>query len=84
MLTNLINSLSLSQYVNFPTHINVNIIDLVFFSSLHSELMVSNISRLDLLTDHFIISFKTNITITPNQKTCISYRPIKNINSMIF
>ena len=84
MFTNLTNSLSLSQYVYFPTHINGNIIDLVFSSSLHSELMVSNIYRLDLLSDHFLISFKTNCTITPNQKTRITYRPIKNINSMIF
>ena len=84
MFTNLTNSLSLSQHVNFPTNINCNIIDLVFSSSLHSELMVSNISRLDLLSDHFLISFKTNFTITPNQKTRITYRPITNINSMIF
>ena len=46
--------------------------------------MVSNISRLDLLSDHFLISFKTNFTITPNQKTHITYRPIKNINAIIF
>ena len=46
--------------------------------------MVCNISRFDLLSDHFLISFKTNFTITPNQKTRITYRPIKNINSMIF
>ena len=81
MFTNLTKSLSLSQHVNFPTHINGNIIDLVFSSSPHSELMVSNISRLDLLSDHFLISFKTNFTITPNQKTRITYKPI---NSMIF
>ena len=68
MFTNLTHSLSLSQHVNFPTHINGNIIDLVFSSSLHSELVVSNISRLDLLSDHFLISFKTNFTITLNQK----------------
>ena len=84
MFTNLTNSLSLSQHVNFPTHINGNIIDFIFSSPLHSELIVSNISRLDLLSDHFLISFKTNFTITPNQKTRITYRPIKNINSMIF
>ena len=84
MFTILTNSLSLSQYVNFPTHINGNIIDLVFIISLHSDLMVSNISRLDLISDHFLISFKTNFTITPNQKTRITYIPIKNINSMIF
>ena len=46
--------------------------------------MVSNISRLGLLSDHFLISLKTNFTITPNQKSRITYRPIKNINSMIF
>ena len=46
--------------------------------------MVSNISRLDLLSDHFLISLKTNFAITPNQKTRITYMPIKNINSMIF
>ena len=46
--------------------------------------MVSNISRFDLLSDHFLISFKTNFTITPNHKIRITYRPIKNINSMIF
>ena len=46
--------------------------------------MVSNISILDLLLDHFLISFKTNFTITLNQKTRITYRPITNINSMIF
>ena len=64
------NSLSLSQHVNFPTHIKVNIIDLVFSSSLHSELMVSNISKRvpDLLSHHFLISLKNNFTITPNQK----------------
>ena len=83
MFTNLTNSLSLSQHVNFTTYINGNIIDLIFTSSLHSELMVSNISRLDLLSDKFLISFKTNFTINPNQKTRITYRPIKNINSMI-
>ena len=77
MFTNLRNSLSLSQHVHFPTHIHGNIIDLVFS-------VVSNISRLDLLSDHFLISFKTNFTITHNQKTRIIYRPIKNINSMIF
>ena len=54
MFTNLTNSLFLSQHVHFPTHLNGNIIDLVFSSSLHSELMVSNISRLDLLSDHLI------------------------------
>ena len=84
MFINLTNSLSLSKHVNFPTHINGNIIDLEFSSSLHSELIVSNISRLDLLFDHFLISFKTNFTVTPNQETRITYRPIKNINSMIF
>ena len=84
MFTNLTHSLSLSQHVNFPTHINGNIIDLVFSSSLHSKLVVSNISRLDLLSDHFLISFKTNFTITLTQKTRITYRPIKKINSMIF
>ena len=84
MFTNLTNSLSLSQHVHFPTNINGNIIDLIFSSSLHSELMVSNISRLDLLSDHFLISLKTNFTITPNQKTRIKYRPINNINFMIF
>ena len=84
MFTNLTHSLSLSQHVNFSTHINGNIINLVFSSSLHSELVVSNISRLDLLSDHFLISFKTNFTITLNQKTRITYRPIKKINSMIF
>ena len=83
MFTNLTNSLSLSQYVHFPTHINCNIIDLVLSSSLHSKLMVSNIYRLNLLSDHFLISLKTNFTITPNQKTRITYRPIKNIKSMI-
>ena len=77
MFTNLINSLSLSQYVHFPTHINGNIIDLVFSSSLHSEIMVSNIYRLDLLSDHYLIAFKTNFTITSNQKTRITYIPIK-------
>ena len=46
--------------------------------------MMSNISRLDLLSDHFLILFKTNFTITPNLKTRITYRPIKNINYMIF
>ena len=56
MFTNLTNSLSLSQHVNFPTHINGNIIDLIFSSSLHSELMMSNISRLDLLSVHLLIS----------------------------
>ena len=84
MFTNLTNSLSLSQHVHLPTHINGNIIDLVFSSSLHSELMVINIYRLDRLSDHFIISFKTNFIITHNQKTRITYRPINNINSMIF
>ena len=83
MFTKLTNSLSLSQHVNFPTHINGKIIYLLFSSSLHSELIVSTISRLDLLSDHFLISFKTNFTITPNQNTRITYRPIKNINSMI-
>ena len=54
MFTNLTNLLSLSQHVNFPTHINGNIIDIVLTSPLHSELMVSNISRLEnLLLDHF-------------------------------
>ena len=48
MFTNLTNSLPLSQHVHFPTHINGNIIDLVFSSSLHSEPMVSNISRINL------------------------------------
>ena len=48
IMFNLTNSLSLSQHVNFPTHINGNIIDLVFSSSLHSEPMVSNISRINL------------------------------------
>ena len=57
---------------------------LLILYALHSELMVSNISRLDLLSDHFLISFKTNFTITPNQKTRITYIPIKNINSIIF
>ena len=33
IFTNLTNSLSLSQHVHFLTHINGNIIDLVFFSS---------------------------------------------------
>ena len=66
MFTHLTNSLSLSQHVNFPTHINGNIIDLVLSSSLHSELIVSNISWFDLLSDHFLISFKTNFTINPN------------------
>ena len=84
MFTNLTNSLSLSQHVNFPTTINDNIINLIFSSSLHSELMVSNISRLDLLSDNFQISFKTNFTITPNQKTRIAYRPIKNVIYIIF
>ena len=55
MFTTLINSLSLS-HVNFPTHINGNIIDIVFSRSLLSELTVSNISRLDLLSVHFLIS----------------------------
>ena len=55
MFTNLTNSLSLSQHVYFPININGNIIDLVFSSSFRSELMVSNISKLDLLSDHFLI-----------------------------
>ena len=46
--------------------------------------MMSNISKFDLLYDHFLISFKTNFTITPNQKTLITHRPITNMNSMIF
>ena len=46
--------------------------------------MVSNISRLDLPSYHFLISLKTNFIITPNQKTGITYIPIKNINSMIY
>ena len=71
MFINLTNSLSLSQHVNFPTHINGNIIYLVLSSSLHSKLMVSNISRLYILFDHFLISLKTNFIITPNQKTRI-------------
>ena len=71
MLTNLTNSLFLSQHVNFLTHINGNIMDLVYY-------------KIDLLSDHFLISFKTNFTITPNQKTRITYRPIQNINSTIF
>ena len=48
MFSNLTNSLSLSQHVNLPAHINYNIIDLVFSRSLKSELIVSNIYRLDL------------------------------------
>ena len=82
MFTNLANSLSLSQNVNFPTHINGNNIDFLFSNSLHSELMLCNISRFDLLSNHFLISFKTNIIIIPTQKKRITYRPIKNINSM--
>ena len=46
--------------------------------------MVSTISKLDILTDHLLISFKTNFTLTPNQKTDITYRHIKNINYMLF
>ena len=84
MFTNLTNSLSLLQYVNFPTHINGNIITIIFSSSLNSKRMVSTIYRLDILSDHILTSFKINFTITPNQKIRITYRPIKNINSMIF
>ena len=83
MFTNLKNSLSLSQHVHFPTHINGRIIYIILSSSLYSELIVSNIYILDLLSDNFLISFKTNFTITPNQKIRITYRPIKHINSMI-
>ena len=43
--------------VNFPTDINSNIIKLVFSSSLHSEQMLNNIFRHDLLSDHFFVSF---------------------------
>ena len=84
MFTNLTNSLSLSQHVNFPTHINGNIIDLVLSSSLHSELMVSNISRIALLSDHFLISFKINFTITPNQKTRIHTGQLKILMSCYY
>ena len=84
MFTNLANSLSLSQHVHFPIHINGNIIDLVFSSFLYSELIVSNNYRLYLISDHFLISLKTNFTITHNHKTRVTYRPIKYINSMIF
>ena len=68
MFTNLTDSLSLSQHVHFPTHMNGNIIDILFSSSLNSELIVSNIYRIDLFSDHFLISLKTNFNITPNQK----------------
>ena len=34
--------------------------------------------------NHFLISIKSNSTLTPNQKIRITYRHIKNINSMIF
>ena len=84
MFSNLTNSLHLEYHVNFPTHINGNIYDLVFSSSIYSELILNNISRLDLFSIHFLISFKTNFIITPNQKTRITYRPIKNSNPMIF
>ena len=46
--------------------------------------MTSNIFRHVPLSDLFLISFKTNYTITPTQITLITYRPMKNINYMIF
>ena len=89
MFTNLTTSLSILQHVNFPTHINGYISDLVFSSSLHSELM-SNISRLDLLY-RGISKSHSNLTLLSLliRKHVLHTDPlrilrIKNINYMIF
>ena len=86
MFTNLTNSLSILQHVHFLNHINGNIIYLVFSSSLHSELMMNTISRIDLLSDHFRIYLKTNFTkkTTLHLKTRITYIHIIYINYMIY
>ena len=83
MFNNLTNSLSLLQHVNFTTHINGNIIDLVFSSSLHSELIVRHISKLDLLSDQLLSHSKLTLLSLLKQKTRIIYRPIKNSNFMV-
>ena len=47
--------------------------------------MVNNIISIDLLSEQFLISFKTNFNITPNQKTRLyrTYRLFMNITYMI-
>ena len=74
-----IETLSLKQHITFATHIHGHIIDIVL-TSINSQIYISEITRGELKTDHYMIKFNINIKKNVPILKLIKYRSINKIN----
>ena len=74
-----IETLSLKQHITFTTHIHGHIIDIVL-TSINSQIYISEITRGELITDHYMIKFNINIKKNVPIVKLIKYRSINKIN----
>ena len=78
--SDLLDSLSLVQNVNFPTHISGNTLYLIITPILNNVLF-SKPSLYSLIpTDHYTIQFSLIASSLPTSKSKIHYRKLSNIN----
>ena len=75
----LLTSFSLHQYVNIPTHVSGNTLDLVITKST-SMLNISTPSSSYFISDHTFVDFSINIVRATVTKKTITYRNIKGID----
>ena len=78
----LINTLSLNQHVDFPTHIHDNCLN-VMLTHEDSSIIKYNIPS-DLITDHFAIICKLKMFKVNTDSSIVNYRNIKSINLDLF
>ncbi|XP_026011883.1 uncharacterized protein LOC113014514 [Astatotilapia calliptera] len=77
-LLSCLDSFSLKQYINFPTHIKGHTLDLVCCSGLTPSICTADEL---LISDHLLLSFNVHMTLSViNNPRIISFRNIKNIN----
>ena len=78
-----IETLSLKQHITFTTHIYGHIIDIVL-TSINSQFYISEITRGELITDHYMIKFNINIKKNVPIVNLIKYRSINKITNIVF
>ena len=78
---NLTDSLSLHQFITFPTHIAGHTLDLIFCRSHSSCQCITDCCKSDLITDHFLITYRLVLPhSTSIEKKSITYRNYRSLD----